>query len=397
MHILIYRWRNDFYSDVEECFRKMGYTIEHVEHEFTDVYDDNRFQTKLESLLTRTQYDFVFSIDYFPVISEACRICEINYICWTINSPLPQMYHKSIFNDINYIFTYDKLSYVIFKKMAVMHIYYLPIGAALDRIEEVTKKCNPSEYESNISIIGNLYSDNAFDNLVDELPPYLTGYFDCAIEAQLQAGERDILSTCINDSIVNLMKPYFQVSRPVGSLIDISNLFTVKLLGKKIACVDRHRGLNQLAKYFNVNLYSNEKLEPMKHVTVRKKPDYYSDYPKIFHNSKININFAQPKVISGVPLRVWNTLASGGFLITHSQSELTDFFEVGRDLVTFEGPTELKEKVWYYMNHESERQKIAENGRKRVGELGNLSSRIDNIIKTFRTGEQPPFLPGNSN
>ena len=70
---------------------------------------------------------------------------------------------------------------------------------------------------------------------------------------------------------------------------------------------------------------------------------------------------------------------------------------MGRDLVTFEGPTELKEKVWYYMNHESERQKIAENGRKRVGELGNLSSRIDNIIKTFRTGEQPPFLPGNSN
>jgi spore maturation protein CgeB len=45
---------------------------------------------------------------------------------------------------------------------------------------------------------------------------------------------------------------------------------------------------------------------------------------------------------------------------------LTDYFEPGKDLVTFENIRELKEKISYYLAHPEERIKIANQGRQTV-------------------------------
>ena len=96
--------------------------------------------------------------------------------------------------------------------------------------------------------------------------------------------------------------------------------------------------------------------------------DYWSEMPKVFRASKINLNFTIPNIKSGIPLRVWDVLGSGGFLLTNYQAELPYFFEEGKDLVCFDGIEDLCEKVGYYLKHEEERCAIAESGYQKVKE-----------------------------
>ena len=64
------------------------------------------------------------------------------------------MYHVSVFNDCNYIFTFDKTNYLEFKEMGVKHIWYLPLAVDVDRIDMILQKSEDSvKYLSLIHIL----------------------------------------------------------------------------------------------------------------------------------------------------------------------------------------------------------------------------------------------------
>ena len=65
---------------------------------------------------------------------------------------------------------------------------------------------------------------------------------------------------------------------------------------------------------------------------------------------------------TGVNLRVFEALSLKRFLLTEYCEELHDLFEVGKEIETFRNQKELNEKIIYYLQHDDERQKIAERG-----------------------------------
>ena len=113
----------------------------------------------------------------------------------------------------------------------------------------------------------------------------------------------------------------------------------------------------------------------------RGSVDYWTQMPKVFYGSRINLNFTIPNIKSGIPLRVWDVLGAGGFLMTNYQPELELYFELGKDLVIFENKRELVQKAAYYLEHEQERQKIAENGYKKVKRFHSYEQRIKEMME----------------
>ena len=77
--------------------------------------------------------------------------------------------------------------------------------------------------------------------------------------------------------------------------------------------------------------------------------------PLIFHYSKINLNITSKSIRSGLPLRIFDILGCGGFLLTNYQPELSNYFTPGYDLVCYSSEDELLEKTEYYLSHEKER------------------------------------------
>lgn len=104
--------------------------------------------------------------------------------------------------------------------------------------------------------------------------------------------------------------------------------------------------------------------------------------PKVFRMSKINLNFTIPNIKSGIPLRIWDVLGCGGFLLTNYQAEIPYYFKEGEDLVCFDSLEDLCEKVGYYLEHEEERKRIAWNGYRKVREKHSYIERIRTILDT---------------
>lgn len=407
MHILMYRWKAYNYRDIEQTFLLLGHTVDNIEQELGSYDVSPEFERVIEEKIRGTHYDMVFTVNYFPLISNVCERTGVKYVSWTCDNPLISMYHESVFHDCNYIFTFDKTNYLEFRGMGVKHIWYLPLAVDTERMDALlgapeefgTAESVPAEigkagrrkaaqdpemqkYRGDVAFVGSLYERNSYDKIKNRLPEYLRGYFDAVMEAQLNISGANIVEPMLTTNILEQLQEYFQLEKSDGSFSDLGLIFQTTVLGFKIAEIERRRALIELSKHYKVNVYSNSDVSDLLRIQYCGSVDYWSEMPKVFRMSKINLNFTIPNIKSGIPLRIWDVLGCGGFLLTNYQAEIPYYFKEGEDLVCFDGLEDLCEKVGYYLEHEEERKRIAWNGYRKVREKHSYIERIHTILDT---------------
>lgn len=407
MHILMYRWKAYNYRDIEQTFLLLGHTVDNIEQELGSYDVSPEFERVIEEKIRGTHYDMVFTVNYFPLISNVCERTGVKYVSWTCDNPLISMYHESVFHDCNYIFTFDKTNYLEFRGMGVKHIWYLPLAVDAERMDALlgapeefgTAESVPAEigkagrwkaaqvpemqkYRGDVAFVGSLYERNSYDKIKNRLPEYLRGYFDAVMEAQLNISGANIVEPMLTMNILEQLQEYFQLEKSEGSFSDLGLIFQTTVLGFKIAEIERRRALIELSKHYRVNVYSNSDVSDLLRIQYCGSVDYWSEMPKVFRMSKINLNFTIPNIKSGIPLRIWDVLGCGGFLLTNYQAEIPYYFKEGEDLVCFDGLEDLCEKVGYYLEHEEERKRIAWNGYRKVREKHSYIERIRTILDT---------------
>lgn len=381
MHILMYRWKAYNYRDIEQTFLLLGHTVDNIEQELGSYDVSPEFERVIEEKIRENHYDMVFTVNYFALISNVCQRLQVKYVSWTCDNPLISMYHESVFNQCNYIFTFDKTNYLEFKGMGVEHIWYLPLAVDVNRLDAILEEsADTAKYRGDVAFVGSLYERNSYDKLKNRLPEYLQGYFDAVMEAQLNISGANIVEPMLTAEVLEQLQEHFQLEKSEGSFSDLGLIFQTTVLGFKIAEIERRRALIELSKYYRVNVYSNSDVSDLLRIQYCGSVDYWSEMPKVFHASKINLNFTIPNIKSGIPLRIWDVLGSGGFLLTNYQAEIPYYFEEGKDLVCFDGIDDLREKVGYYLNHEEERQEIACNGYRKVKEKHSYIERIHRML-----------------
>ena len=389
MHILMYRWKAYNYRDIEQTFLLLGHTVDNIEQELGSYDVSPEFEKVIEQKIRGNHYDMVFTVNYFPLISNVCQRAGVKYVSWTCDNPLISMYHASVFHDCNYIFTFDKTNYLEFRGMGVAHIWYLPLAVDVDRLDDIIERSqDAAKYRGDVAFVGSLYERNSYDKLKNRLPEYLRGYFDAVMEAQLNISGANIVEPMLTADILSRLEEYFTLEKSPDSFSDLGLIFQTTVLGFKIAEIERRRALIELSKYYHVNVYSNSDVSDMVRIRYCGSVDYWSEMPKVFRASKINLNFTIPNIKSGIPLRVWDVLGSGGFLLTNYQAELPYFFEEGKDLVCFDGVEDLREKVGYYLEHEEERRAIAESGYRKVKETHLYIERIRTMLAQVEEAER---------
>ena len=166
--------------------------------------------------------------------------------------------------------------------------------------------------------------------------------------------------------VLEQLQQHFKLEKSKGSFSDLGLIFSTTVLGFKTAAEQRQRALIELSKQYPVTIYSNSNTSSLLRVRYGGSLDYWSEMPKVFRASKINLNFTIPNIKSGLPLRIWDVLGCGGFLLTNFQAEIPSYFKHKEDLVCCESIEELVELAGYYLKHEEERRRIAENGYRKV-------------------------------
>ncbi len=383
--ILIYKWRAYNYLDVHQTFLTMGFEVDLIEQHLPSYDEDAGFSERLTKVLHSRPYDFVFTINYFGVVSDTCEQFGIPYVSWSCDSPLISMYHESVYNECNYIFLFDKAGYLFFKQMGIQHIWHLPLAVDADRIDHIIKNADDLKlYQNTISFVGSLYERNEYDRLIPTLPAYLQGYFDCAMEAQMNISGGNILEPLLTDDICIQLQRHYRLEKTERSFSDLRLIFATTVLGFKVAKETRISCLLELVKKYPVSIYTNSNTHNLVKVDYRGSVDYWTQMPKVFYGSRINLNFTIPNIKTGIPLRVWDVLGAGGFLMTNYQSELEVYFELNKDLVVFESRHDLVKKAAYYLEHEDLRRQIAQNGYEKVKQLHSYKQRMSQMMEILK-------------
>lgn len=85
---------------------------------------------------------------------------------------------------------------------------------------------------------------------------------------------------------------------------------------------------------------------------------------------------------TGLPLRIFDLMACGGFVLSNYQAEVPEIFVPDEDIVLYDSIPDMLAKIDYYLAHDDERKQIAKNGYEKVKECHSYDVRIVTMLKT---------------
>lgn len=382
-HILFCKWTSICEDGIDNGFKQLGYHVDYITQLFESVDYDRKYLKTLSAKLDKTKYDYVFTVNFIPIVSRVCNVYKIPYVCWTVDNPCFQLYSETIQNPCNRIFMFDQSQYLKFQHLNPERIFYMPLACDYEAWNSFTlTNEDHMEYDCDISFIGSTYEEKCRYNDIENLPEYIQGYVDGLIQAQLNVYGYNFIEDSLTDDFCKEFKECAGWY-PLGEdyVEDTKAIIADTYIGYKCTEQERIHTLKNISEQFNLDLYTLSDTSHFPKANCRGGADSVTMMPKIFKCSKINLNMTNRPIKTGLPLRIFDILGAGGFLLTNYQAELPDIFEIGTDLVAYESQEDMLNKIAYYLEHEDERIQIAKNGQEKVRKYHSYKVKLEEITK----------------
>ncbi len=369
--ILFIQWASFGNKAMKQAFEKNGYGVEMygLDTKTIDTRLDMTYTEALVKHLMTKPYFCVFSFNYYPIVAMACKACKVPYVSWTYDSPFIQLYSPTLEYDTNFAFVFDSATC---RELADkgLQTYYLPMAVPMDCYKSILQdKVKGRRYAGDISFVGALYNEahnNMFRHL-EKLEPYEKGYIDALLNAQKNIYGINFIENVLkeNSEIFEKIQKVCPVFARGDGLESAEWTLANYFLSRKVTAMERMEIMQLLGEYYSVNLYTTESTD-IKGVRNLGVADYNTVAPHVFANSKINLNISLRSIHTGIPLRAFDIMGCGGFMITNFQEDFLQHFEPDEDVVFYSSYEELLDKVEYYLNHAEERNRIARNAQQKV-------------------------------
>lgn len=424
MKILFIEWASFGNEDIKEAFTAEGHTLVCFPFSNRDGRGDTEIETELSVVLRREIPDVVFSFNYFPVISQVCKKEGIRYISWIYDSPYVMLYSYTAVNPCNVIYVFDKELYLEFHNAGIHTVHYMPMAANVERLDRicvgdpvdsnpvdrslspfdpenaascspcipdaVTKDCSVSSdcaaghkrlhllYD--VSFVGSLYTEqhNFYDRMTS-LSEYTKGYLEALMAAQMKVQGYNFIQESLAPVMNDLYKALPMDPNPDG-VESREYLYAQYVINRKITGLERTDLLAAVTQRHVLDLFTHDTAFSMENLRNHGTADYYRQMPLIFKQSRVNLNISLRSIKSGIPLRAFDIMGSGGFLLSNFQADFLDDFIPGEDFVYYESKEDLLDKIDYYLSHEEERAVIARNGHDKVAAGHTFRHRVREML-----------------
>jgi spore maturation protein CgeB len=109
---------------------------------------------------------------------------------------------------------------------------------------------------------------------------------------------------------------------------------------------------------------------------------------RMYSRSKISLGFTTVAegLIKQVRLRDFEAPMSGAFYMVERFNDLAEFFDPGKEVVFFDSPDDLLDKVRYYLGHDAERRRIREAGMRRARNEHTWHRRFETVFAQIGIG-----------
>lgn len=389
MRILFYRYGSICEPDILQCFSESGHEVSCIDEE---IYDKSvTFSKSVELVresLDRKPCDCVFTVNFFPAISDICNIYNIRYICWIVDAPVLELFAGSIQNPVNRVFVFDRAQYEDICELNLSCIFHFPLAVNTKNkqqaIIDAAKSGIASGFSSDISFVGSLYTEKCPYDRLNNPSEYLKGYLNGIIESQLKVYGYYFADDLLTDGVIN----EFKAAMPDYYKYELENFLTDKIiigqyyLGNKITAQERIRLMQTVSEKYDTDIYTASNLNCLPRIHGRGTCKTLTEMPVIFNRSKINLNPTSKAIRTGIPLRAFDIMACEGFMLSNYQQELCELFVPGEDFACYESIEQVPEIIDYYLRHDSERCEIAHNAYEKVKNEYSYELRLNKLLLT---------------
>ena len=376
MKILFIEWASFGNADIKDAFNKEGHQVICFPFSNKDARRDAEIEASLTAKLRETVPDAVFSFNYFPLISNVCKQEGLPYLSWIYDSPYVMLYSYTTINPCNTIYVFDKALCREFQTAGIRTVHYLPMAANTQRLDALG---NPAPVYD-ISFVGSLYTEshNFFDRM-ETLSDYAKGYLEGLMNAQMKIQGYNFIQESLSPIMEELYRSLPMDPNPDG-VETREYLYAQYVINRKITGMERLRLLTAITEHHPLDLFTLDPSFALPGLHNHGTADYYTQMPLVFKQSRINLNISLRSIKSGIPLRAFDIMGSGGFLLSNYQEDFLEYFTPGEDFVCYESEADLLQKLDYYLAHEDERQEIAANGHAKVAAAHTYRDRVRQML-----------------
>ncbi len=386
-----------FYIDVESfCaydfidsllkYRLHGKNTEIFRYTYKNVgiWNDSEVESNMLLNIKNESPDFAFSFNYYPLVSKVCQNAGLKYISWVYDNPQVALYNYTLINSCNDVFLFDSEMYESFASQGIKTVHYLPLAASTERLDKfLLNNDKVASYKAQISFVGSLYTEehNFYERMLPNLDPYTHGYLEGLMRSQIQIQGYNFVEKCLSDEIINKMYCALPIEPHTDGVDTKQYLYSDYVINRRITGIERVELLKKIAIKHTVDLYTKDKSFSAPGINNHGIVTYYDYMPYVFKGSDINLNISLRSIKKGIPLRCFDIMGCGGFLLSNFQEDFFRYFEPDIDFVFYESQSDLINKIDYYLQHEDDRKAICENAYKKIKKDHTFDIRIGQILK----------------
>ena len=328
-----------------------------------DIYYNDRFESMLLKQINCRKYDLAISTNFYPVVARICNDKDLKYLAWCYDTPMriePEEIKKY---DNSYVFSFDRIDTEIYKKAGVEKIYHLPLAIDTGRLDKFSAS---KRFGGDVSFVGKLYRPQ-IQKVKMGIDENLSAYVDKLISVQRGIPDRFVVEDLISQPILDEFNRQYKEN---GRKLKIGKVELSHVISEYVTYLDRVVILEMMARRFDTHFYTYELKEDekkiLKNVKIHGEINYFTEMPSMFKSNKINISGSFRAAKSAIPLRALDIMGCKAFLLSSSRPELLEHFEDGKELAIYSSEAEAVDKAGYYLEHESEREKIALAGYEKI-------------------------------
>lgn len=368
--------------DIPLALEELGYQVSFIDTMLSDSFENDIIKEKIRQKLYSDNFDGVISFNFYPYVSEICESLNVPYIAWLYDSPVMYAYTPSILNKCNYIFCFDKKFCKDLIHVGINKVYYMPLAANTARLNSLTMTDDEfQKYNHNVTFVGRLFQDNNFNKFYNKIDSTYMSYFNNLFQLQYMTPDHNIFYTTLSINAINYLEKIIPNNLCTDyPLCNVSKCYSDIMLSRKYTELERTNTLNLISKFQTIHMYTDSDTSMLTNVINMGGIESINEAPKLFYSSKINLNFTQITIQSGLPLRIFDIMGNGGFLLSNAQNDFSDLFIPGEEVILYHNNEELIELINYYLAHEKERIEIAYNGYQKINTQHTFTNRLEQMI-----------------
>ncbi len=418
-------------DDTVAALQRMGHMVfRHIYATPPDIHKDGKTTRALIRDMEKEKPDVVMTINFWGVVAEACKERKVIYLAWVYDSPMEIRDTAPMRYETNRIFLFDRTACEGYWRDGFSNVFYMPLAAAIKTEKQLVRRKT-----MDVSLVGNLYS-SVLPELLAGMDDYERGYIEAAFRAQQNIYGGYIIPELLTENVITgVNRAYekrFAANRKAGTQQVVQGnhgaqaltgaedrqqsgtqqplqkssttqaqtedrkqtgralQITAPELSFTIATELTHRDrlmlLALLSTRFDTGLFtfaiSETDRKILFRVSVHPAIDYKTEMPGVFASSRINLNPILRANGNGIPLRVFDVLSCGGFLLSSWRDDFLNYFVPDEEIVLYTSIEEAVEKAEFYMRNDALREKIALAGKERVRKDFTYEARLTEMLDT---------------